>query len=117
MPCYKVNLIFPDGNEKQIEVSKNQHILDVALEKGIDLPFSCLQGWCLSCAAHIIEGTVNQEDSRRYYKQDKLEGFCLLCTGKPRSELKLQTHAQKEMRKAREKHNLPYPKGSWGEWF
>lgn len=115
MPYYKVKLIFPDGNEKQIEVSKNQHILDVALEKGIELPFSCLQGWCLSCAARIIEGTVDQEDSRRYFKEDKQEGFCLLCTGKPKSSLLLQTNAQEEMRKAREKHNLPYPKGNWGK--
>ncbi|MFQ5708583.1 MAG: 2Fe-2S iron-sulfur cluster-binding protein [bacterium] len=115
MPDYKVKLITPDGQEHQLLVPEGRHILDVALESGLDLPYSCLQGWCLSCSARVIQGRVNQEDSKRFYEADRREGFALLCTGKPESELVLKTHATEEMRLARKKNRLPFPKGKWGK--
>lgn len=111
---YRVVLRRPDGSEPVIFVSEDQHILDVALAAGIDLPYSCLQGWCLTCAARIIGGVVDQSDSRRYFPEDLLEGFALLCTAKPRSDCGFETDARDAMRRARDKHRLPYPRGNWG---
>lgn len=111
---HRVVLHLPDGSETALNVDRNRHVLDVALEAGIELPYSCLQGWCLTCAGRIVEGTLDQSDSRRYYDRDRSEGFALLCTAKPRSDCTLETHARDAMRRARDKHGLPYPKGDWG---
>jgi ferredoxin len=106
--------VLPDGSSTTIDVRSDQHLLDAALDAGLDLPYRCLQGWCLTCAARILAGTIDQTDSRRYYPQDRREGFALPCTGTPASDCALQTHARDAMRRARDKYHLPYPKGDWG---
>lgn len=111
---YRVTFRLPDGSETTLAIPDDRHILDVALEAGLDLPYSCLQGWCLTCAARVIEGTIDQHDSRRYFPQDRREGFALLCTGRPQSPCIVETHARDVMRRARDTHHLPYPKGNWG---
>ena len=111
---YRVVLRLREGSEATLNVRDEQYILDAALDAGIVLPYSCLQGWCLTCAARLVEGTLDQSDSRRYYAQDRTEGFALLCTAKPRSDCVLETHARTAMRRARDMHRLPYPRGDWG---
>ena len=111
----RVVFTLPDGPVATFDVGEEQHILDAALKARLDLPYRCLQGWCLTCAVRVLEGTIDQGDSRRYYPQDRAEGFALICTGKPRSDCVLATHARDAMRRARDKHRLPYPKGDWGE--
>jgi len=104
----------PDGSAPSVDVSEDAHILDAALAAGLDLPYSCLQGWCLTCAARIVSGEIDQRDSRRYYPEDRAEGFSLLCTGRPRSDCVVETHASRAMKQARDRHGLPYPRGDWG---
>jgi ferredoxin len=111
---FRVTLVLPDGETREIGVRSDEHILDAALASGVHLPYSCLQGWCLTCAARIVEGEIDQSDSRRYYPQDRAEGFALLCTGKPRSNCIVKTGARDAMRRARDRHKLPYPRGDWG---
>jgi ferredoxin len=112
--AYHVTFRLPDGSETTLAIPSHRYILEAGLEAGLDLPYRCLQGWCLTCAARIIEGTIDQHDSRRYFVQDRAEGFALLCTGKPQSDGVVETHARDAMRKARDAHRLPYPKGNWG---
>ncbi len=114
MAVYQVTFRVPDGTEQTIPVREGEHVLDAALEAGLDLPFGCLQGWCLSCAARLVRGEMNQQDSRRYYREDREAGFVLPCTGRPESDLVLETHARDAMRQNRERHHLPFPRGNWG---
>lgn len=111
---YRVELRQPDGAIHVVSVDAGEHVLDAALAAGIDLPYSCLQGWCLTCAARLVDGEVDQSDSRRYFAQDRAEGFMLPCTARPRTDLVLETHARDAMRGARDVHGLPYSKGDWG---
>lgn len=104
----------PDGSAATLAIPADQHVLDAAIAAGLDLPYSCLQGWCLTCAARIVSGAIDQEDSRRYFVEDRDAGFALLCTGKARSDCVLETHARDAMRRARDRHGLPFPKGDWG---
>jgi ferredoxin len=111
---WNVTFRLPDGSAATLAVPGDRHILDSALDAGLDLPYSCLQGWCLTCAARVLSGTIDQQDSRRYFPQDRPEGFALLCTGRPQSDVVVETHARDAMRRARDAHRLPYPKGNWG---
>lgn len=114
MTVRRVTFRLPDGRERTVAVASGQHILEAGLEAGLDLPYSCLQGWCLTCAARLVEGEVDQRDSRRYFPEDREAGFVLPCTGRACSDAVLETHARDKMREARNRHGLPYPKGDWG---
>lgn len=116
MPTFKATFRHPDGAEHTVDVADGEHLLDAGVESGLDLPYSCLQGWCLTCAARLISGQVDQRDSRRYFREDREAGFVLPCTARLQSDVVLQTHARDDMRRNRERHHLPFPKGDWGHW-
>jgi len=124
IPVFDVTLLLPDG-ERTIPVRSDQHIWDAALAAGIKLPALCHQGRCLTCAARLLDRDqvdpgesdrsqvehfpVDQTDSVAYYPQDREAGFVLLCTGKPRSPLRIRTHQAEEMRAFRRAKKLPAP--------
>ncbi len=106
---YQVTLVTPKG-EFRIAVHADQHIWDAAKAAGIMLPAICHQGRCLTCAGRLLApGEVDQSDSDQYFPEDRAAGFVLPCTGKPRSDLRIQTHQQTEMRKFRATHGMPAP--------
>ncbi|HYT89304.1 MAG TPA: 2Fe-2S iron-sulfur cluster-binding protein [Gemmataceae bacterium] len=111
MPSYAITLVTPNG-ETHFDCDAEQFVLHAALEQGIELPYSCLQGWCITCAARLLKGQVDQSASRRFYPQDAAAGFALLCTGCPRSDLKILTHQKEAMRAHRIALGLPVPRGS-----
>lgn len=107
---FEVQLVQPDQKTRVIQVSSEQHIWDAALAHGILLPALCHQGRCLTCAGRLLEGgEIDQTDSVSYFPEDRKAGFILLCTGKPRSSLRILTHQQEEMRKFRRLKGLPSP--------
>lgn len=114
MKFYNVRLITQTNDIYDFRVSEEDYILEEALRVFPDLPYSCLQGWCLTCAVKIESGIIDQRDSKRYYEEDRQEGFGLICTGRPRSDLVLRAGASKNMKTARDKKGLPFPRGSWG---
>jgi ferredoxin len=112
---YPVTFVLPSGEERTIQVGRDEHIWDAAKAAGIELPAMCHQGYCLTCAAKLDNGgKVDQSDSLVYFPADREAGFVLLCTGKPRSNLRLRTHQQKEMREFRKQRKLIAPY-SWAE--
>lgn len=106
---YTVTLLMPHADHS-IRVADDEHIWDAALKQGVKLPALCHQGWCLTCAGRIEgPGETDQSDSVSYFPQDREAGFVLLCTGKPRSDLRIRTHQAVEMRRHRLRNNLPAP--------
>src|ERR1051325_8518130 len=96
-----------DARARSIQVSRNEHIWDAAFKAGIVLPAMCHQGYCLTCAARLESGQVDQADAEQYYPADRDAGFVLLCTAKPRSNLRVRTHQAKAMREFRRSKNIP----------
>jgi len=108
---FPVELRFPDGSSRRIEVGGEEHIWDAARREGIALPSTCLQGWCISCAGLVLSGDWDQRDSLRYFPEDRAAGFILLCTARPRSALSVRTHQKDAMRANRLAHGRPAPLG------
>jgi len=86
--------ILHQGNTHTIEVPEDQKILLAANAAGLDLPNSCNAGVCTTCAAKILEGTVDQSDCMGVSPQLQAEGFVLLCVAYPRSNLKVETEKE-----------------------
>lgn len=107
---YKVILETPEG-EVILSVGWNEYLLDAAAHAGLSLPHTCLQGWCITCAGRLLEGEVDQSEAFRFFPEDARAGFVLLCSARPRSDLRIRTHQKKEMREHRRRNGLPAPEG------
>jgi ferredoxin len=81
------------------------------------LPSLCEQGWCITCAVWVLEGVIDQGKSRRFYDKDRRAGFGLMCTGRPRSDLRLRPGATEAMREFRIEARLPVPCGTSSRIF
>ncbi len=82
MKAYHVTFELADG-PVTIAVGHDEFILKAARAAGLNLPSLCEQGWCITCAARVLEGNVEQSASRRFYKADGAAGFALLFTANP----------------------------------
>lgn len=90
---YKVE-IQHEGQTYTIEVPEDKQILNAAYAAGIDLPSSCNAGVCTTCAAQVLEGTVEQSDGMGVSPELQAEGYALLCVAYPRSDLKIETNKE-----------------------
>jgi ferredoxin len=107
---FTVILETPDGPHT-VTCGADEHIWDAAARSGIPLPAICHQGRCLTCTGRLLAGDVDQKDADLYFPQDRAAGFVLLCTAKPLTDLRIQTHQQWEMRRHRQALGLPSPYG------
>ncbi len=89
--------IHHQGTTHTLEVPEDQHILSTAHDAGIDLPNSCNAGVCTTCAAQLLEGTVEQKDGMGLSPELQAEGYALLCVAYPRSNLKIETEKEDEV--------------------
>lgn len=82
------------GNLHTLQVAEDQTILEAAQASGLDLPNSCNAGICTTCAAQVIEGTVDQPDAMGVSAELREQGYVLLCVAYPRSALKIETEKE-----------------------
>ena len=71
-----------DGETHQIEVAKEELLLDSLLEHGIDAPYSCQGGSCSSCVCKITEGSAKMERNQVLTDSEIAQGFVLSCQSK-----------------------------------
>ena len=76
-----------DGNRMEFDLPYDgQNVLDAALARGADLPFSCKGGVCCTCRALLVEGEVKM-DVNYSLEPDELErGYILTCQAHPITE-------------------------------
>ncbi len=75
-----------DGKEHQLQMNADERILDVALNAGLDLPFSCRGGVCCTCRAKVLSGTVAMAKNYTLEPWEMEQGFVLSCQARPTSE-------------------------------
>ena len=72
-----------DGQEFQVLVPAGKTILETALTKGIDLPYSCQSGLCTACRGKALSGKVKLDEEDGLSKSELEEGYVLTCVGHP----------------------------------
>ena len=74
-----------DGKEHEMAMAPHEHVLDVALNAGLDLPFSCKAGVCCTCRAKVMEGSVEMDKNFTLEAAEMDQGFVLSCQARPTS--------------------------------
>jgi len=72
-----------DGESHRFEWASSNTLVDVLLDRGVDVPFSCRSGECGSCACTVISGKVVMENSDILDPSDVAEGYVLGCQARP----------------------------------
>ncbi|MGA9270885.1 MAG: ferredoxin--NADP reductase [Lutimonas sp.] len=76
-----------DDEETTFEMRKDEFVLDAALAKGLDAPYSCQGGICSSCLARVTEGSANMERNNILDEDEVKEGLILTCQAHPTSDV------------------------------
>lgn len=81
-----VTVLF-DGQESHFYMPMDGTvILDAAQQYGMDIPFSCKGGMCMTCRAHVTEGTVDMKVNYSLEPGEVEMGYVLTCQGVPTSD-------------------------------
>ena len=71
-------------------VDRRRPLLESLRAQGVDLPYGCKYGGCITCAAKLISGTVNQQAQRALNNRQLNNGYVILCVARPMSDCTLE---------------------------
>lgn len=78
--------ILSKGKEFQLNVPAGKPILFAGLESGIDLPYSCQSGNCISCMGKCLSGKIEMSSTEGLSQEQIKDGYVLTCVGYPKSK-------------------------------
>lgn len=75
--------IILDDDEETFSMKKEKSILESALKRGLDAPYSCQGGICSTCLAQIKEGKAIMDSNSILSDEEVQEGLILTCQAHP----------------------------------
>jgi 3-ketosteroid 9alpha-monooxygenase subunit B len=72
-----------DGQTHQISCEAGEPILKAAVRAGVDVPFSCQDGYCGCCMAKLRDGEVNMPKHEALTRRELAGGWVLACQARP----------------------------------
>ncbi|RLJ63266.1 ring-1,2-phenylacetyl-CoA epoxidase subunit PaaE [Lacinutrix venerupis] len=77
--------VIVDDEEETFIMKQSQTILEAALDKDLDAPYSCQGGICSSCIARVTEGEATMRQNNILTDNEVAEGLILTCQAHPKS--------------------------------
>lgn len=72
------------------EVDHRKPLLHSLLDQGVDLPYGCKYGGCITCAAKLVSGEVNQKAQLALNNRQINDGYVILCVARPLTDCTLE---------------------------
>ena len=85
------------GTAHTLEVPEDRYILQNAETQGVELPFSCRNGACTTCAVRVLSGEIYQPEAMGLSPEVRDRGYALLCVSYARSNLEVETQDEDEV--------------------
>ena len=83
------NIVIKNRKNAVFQVEANRPLLDSLLDNGVDLPYGCKYGGCITCAAKLISGKVDQSRQVALNNRQINDGYIILCVARPKSDCTL----------------------------
>ncbi|WP_295315307.1 2Fe-2S iron-sulfur cluster-binding protein [Roseobacter sp.] len=71
-------------------VEARRPLLDTLREQGVDLPYGCKYGGCITCAARLTSGEVDQRRQVALNNRQISNGYVLLCVARAITDCTLE---------------------------
>ena len=71
-------------------VDASRPLLETLEEQGVDLPYGCRYGGCITCAAKVTSGEVDQSEQVALNNRQLNSGYAVLCVARPVSNCTLE---------------------------
>jgi ferredoxin len=84
MGTFDITLANRDG--RVITVDARKPLLVSLEEHRVSLPYGCRYGGCISCAAKLLAGAVDQRAGVALNGRQLANGYVLLCIARPKSD-------------------------------
>ncbi|MDC0227878.1 2Fe-2S iron-sulfur cluster-binding protein [Alphaproteobacteria bacterium] len=68
------------------EVKGNKPLLLELREQGLDLPYGCQYGGCITCAAKLIEGEIDQRAQVALNNRQINDGYVIMCVARAKTD-------------------------------
>jgi len=72
------------------DVEARRPLLDTLREQGVDLPYGCKYGGCITCAARLTVGEVDQRRQVALNNRQIAAGYVILCVARPVTDITLE---------------------------
>jgi ferredoxin len=95
-PSYRVELL--NRANRVVEVAADRPILEAVEEAGLTLPYGCRYGACMTCAARLVDGRVDQSEGVALKPAQLAMGYILLCVARPLSDCKVEVGYESQRR-------------------
>ncbi len=67
-------------------VKGRKSLLDELRDQGVDLPYGCRYGGCITCAAKLISGEVEQRAQVALNNRQINDGYIVLCVARAKTD-------------------------------
>jgi ferredoxin len=64
-------------------VNRRRPLLESLRTQGVDLPYGCRYGGCITCAAKLMQGEVDQRAQVALNNRQIKAGYVILCVARP----------------------------------
>ena len=82
----RFNITIANRGGQTFEVNRRRPLLNTLGAQGVDLPYGCKYGGCISCAAKLLDGEVDQQAAVALNNKQLSGGYILLCVARPLSD-------------------------------
>ena len=72
------------------EVKGRKPLLDELRDQGVDLPYGCKYGGCITCAAKLIDGEIDQRAQVALNNWQLNNGYVILCVARAKTDCTLE---------------------------
>lgn len=86
----KYQVTISNRDNTTYRVDNRRPLLDNLREQGVDLPYGCKYGGCITCAAKLTAGNVDQRRQVALNNRQINEGYVILCVARAKSDITLE---------------------------
>ena len=85
-----VTITLANRGDTALVVDERRPLLESLRDQGVDLPYGCKYGGCITCAARLVDGKVDQRRQVALNNRQIADGYVILCVARPLGDCTLE---------------------------